>query len=211
MKVMASSLLLCWLLVMGTAQVRKSTGVIYGSVVSQKGQQVKRITLFAEPLNVGGQYPSTRSDDRGDYRFENLPWGRYTVFADDPDHGYSGTVIDDSSQPSVEISPERPKSQLRVLLPAKAGVLQISLTNRSTGARIPWVGVTVVPTEEPGPSVNLTCKSTELVLVPPDRKLLLHITADGFREWGESAGAGKSIFVPSGTRLKIAVQLDPAL
>src|SRR5437764_6496453 len=148
MKAMLLSVLSCFLLVLGTAQERKGTGVIYGTVVSQSGQPVKRITLFAEPLG-GGQFPSARSDDHGEYRFENLPWGRYTVFADDPDAGYSGTVIDDTSQPSVEISQEQPQSEFRVLLPAKAGVLQIFLTNRSTGARTPLMGVTVAPTEEP--------------------------------------------------------------
>src|SRR5436305_3373 len=124
MKAMLVSVLSCFLLVLGTAQERKGTGGIYGTVVSQSGQPVKRIILFAEPLG-GGQFPTVTSNDVGEYRFENLSWGRYTVFADDPDAGYSGTVIDDRTQPSVEISQERPQSEFRVVLPAKAGVLQI--------------------------------------------------------------------------------------
>jgi hypothetical protein len=184
-------------------------GVVYGTVVSQNGQPGKRMSVYAESLDVDVQFPSTMSNDRGEYRFENLPWGRYTVFAEDHDAGYSGEVIDDSSQPSVEISREHPQAEFRVVLPPKAGFLQIHLTNRRTGAAIPWMGVTVAPTEEPRRSINSTCKSSETILVPPDRNLILHITADGFREWGESVGTGKPIFVPSGTRLTIAVQLDP--
>jgi Carboxypeptidase regulatory-like domain len=199
----------CLPLVIGSAEQKKGTGVIYGTVVSQNGQPGKRISLYAEPLDVGGQFPNTRSNDRGEYRFENLPWGRYTVSAEDDDAGYSGDVIDDSSQPSVEISRERPNAEFRVVLPSKAGLLQIHLTNRRTGAAIPWMGVTVAPMEEPRRSRDHTCKSSELILVPPDRNLILHITAGGFREWDESAGTGKLIFVPSGTRLTLTVQLDP--
>jgi hypothetical protein len=46
-------------------------------------------------------------------------------------------------------------------------------------------------------------------LVPPDRNLLLHVTANGFREWDESVGRGKPINVPSETTLTLNVQLDP--
>jgi len=199
----------CLPLVVGSAQQKKGTGVIHGTVVSQNGQPGKGISLYAEPLDVGGQFPSTKSNDHGEYRFENLHWGRYTVFADDDDAGYSGEVIDDSNQPSVEISRAHPEAEFRVVVPPKAGLLQIHLTNRKTGAAIPWMGLTVAPMEEPRRSINHTCKSSELILVPPDKNLILHITANGFREWEESAGAGKPIFVPSGTRLTIAVQLDP--
>jgi len=68
-------------------------GVIYGTVVAQNGQPGKRILLYAWALNVSGQWPSTTSDDRGDYRFESLPWGRYTIKVDDDDAGYSSEVV----------------------------------------------------------------------------------------------------------------------
>lgn len=199
----------CLPLVIGSAEQKKGGGVIYGTVVSQDGQPGKRISLYAEPLDVGGQFPSARSNDHGEYRFENLPWGRYKVFAEDDAAGYSGDVIDDSSQPSVEVSRKHPKAEFRVVLPSKAGLLQINLTNRRTGEAIPWMGVTVAPIEEPRRSRDYTCKSSELILVPPDRNLILHIKANGFREWDESAGTGKLIFVQSGTRLTLTVQLDP--
>jgi hypothetical protein len=42
-----------------------------------------------------------------------------------------------------------------------------------------------------------------------DQDLLLHVIADGFREWQESVGEGKFIHLPSGERLKLDVQLVP--
>jgi hypothetical protein len=199
----------CLSLVAGLAQQKKHTGVIYGTVVSKDGQAGKRLSLMAEPLDGGGQFPSTRSDDRGKYRFQNLPWGRYAIFAEDHEAGYSDEVLDDRTQPSVEISPDHPAAEFRLVLPSKAGRLQIHPRNRKTGAAIPWMGVTVALTEDPRRSVNHTCQSSEVILVPPDKNLIVHITADGFREWDESAGTGKLIFVPSGTGLTLTVQLDP--
>src|SRR6266481_2220818 len=73
----------CFLVVTATAQQRKATGVIYGRVVLQNGGAGKRIWLMAEPLDSGDQWPGTRSDDRGEYRFKSLPWGRYAVHAED--------------------------------------------------------------------------------------------------------------------------------
>jgi hypothetical protein len=51
--------------------------------------------------------------------------------------------------------------------------------------------------------------SDRVVLIPPDRDLLLHVTSWGFHEWDESAGRGKPIRVPSGNRLELYMQLEP--
>jgi hypothetical protein len=203
-------LIISCLPLIGLAQQRRGTGVIYGTVVSQNGQVGKHIAIYAEPLGVSRQFPSTISNDHGQYRFENLPWGTYSVYAEDDEAGYLAEDDDVQTQPSVEISRDHPQAEFRVVLPVKAGVVQIQLTNRKTGAVIPWMWVTVATSKDPLHSSNHSCKSSELILVPPDRDLILHIIADGFREWDESAGTGKFIFVPSGTRLTMAVQLDPA-
>jgi len=51
-------------------------GVIYGIAIGQDGQPAKRIGLTAEPLGVGlgAMLPHTRTNDAGEYRFENVPW-----------------------------------------------------------------------------------------------------------------------------------------
>jgi hypothetical protein len=138
-------------LVASTAQQKKDRtriGMIHGRVVSQNGDPVKRIWLMAHPLS-GGQWPGTRSDDRGDYRFNSLPWGKYTVQVEDDEAGYSTDLAEASGEPpEVEISPEHPDAAFEVVLPPKAGQLQIHLTNRRTGERIKkWMSVTVEATE----------------------------------------------------------------
>jgi hypothetical protein len=72
------------------------------------------------PLGVvlGTVLPHTATDDRGEYRFAHLPWwGRYTVYAEDEEAGYSSfsTGGYGQTQPlEIEITPARPEAELRV-------------------------------------------------------------------------------------------------
>jgi len=191
-------------------------GVIYGITIAQDGRPAKRIGLTAVPLGValGAMLPHTRTNDTGDYRFENLPWwGRYTVYADDEDAGYSlfstGPALD-GSPPGVNLMPEHPEAELNIFLPPKAGFIHIHLTNQRTGAGISAMLVALMPLERPSsPSFTMSCSSDQVILIPPDKSLLLHISSNGFREWNESIGKGKLVRLASGTHLKIDAQVEP--
>src|ERR1700724_718813 len=117
-------------------------GAIYGIAIGQDGQPAKGIGLTASPLGVAlaAVLPHTRTNDAGEYRFENVPWwGRYTVYGDDENEGYSSFSTGpagDSTPPEVELTPEHPEAELGVLLPPRAGFIQIHLTNQRTGAAI---------------------------------------------------------------------------
>jgi hypothetical protein len=164
---------------------------------------------------LGAVLPHTTTNERGEYRFVNLAWwGRYTVCAEDEEAGYSTFstgCIGQSQPPEVEITPERPEAELRVHLPPKAGFLRVNLTNRRTGAAIPAMRVVVTTSGNP-PSLifSMSCSSTKVVLLQPDKDVLLHVTSDGFREWTESVGRGKPLRLASGTRLTLDVQLEPS-
>ena len=207
------------LLVVASAQQKDEPlpkGAIYGIAIGQDGLPAKGIGLTAEPLGVGlgAKLPHTRTNDAGEYRFENVPWwGRYTVYGDDENEGYSSFSTGpagDSSPPDVQITPEHSEAELRVLLPLRAGFIQVHLTNQKTGAGISGMRVALMPTEShTSPLFTMSCYSNKAILIPPDKNLLLHISSDGFREWNESIGKGKPIRLASGARLKIDVQLEP--
>jgi len=208
------------LLTVATAQLRQQPtlkGTIYGIVVGQDGEPAKGLGLTAEPLGVAlaAVLPQAKTNDKGEYRFENLPWrGRYTVYANDEEAGYSdiSTGPAGNSHPAeVEITPEHPKAEFNISLPPKAGFIEIHLTNRRNGAAISGLRVAVTPLEKPEPPLfTMSCYSDHVILVPPDTNLLLHVKSDGFREWDESIGTGKPLNVPSGSRLTLDVQLDPS-
>jgi len=190
-------------------------GMIYGIAIGQDGQPAQGIGLTASPLKgaLATVLPHAKTNDTGEYRFENLPWwGRYTVYAEDEDAGYSilsNGAAGDGHPSEVEVTAERPKAEFKVYLPPKAGFLQIRLTNRRTGGGISGMRVAVMTMENPeSPLFTMSCYSNHVVLIPPDKNLLLHVDSDGFREWDESIGRGKPLHLNSGARLTLAVQLE---
>ncbi len=190
-------------------------GVIHGTVISQDGKPAKGIGLTAWPLGVGlgAVLPHTRTNDVGEYRFEKIPWwGKYSVQAEDHDAGYSvfSTGEGRNEPREVELTPEHPVAEMKVYLPPKAGFLHIHLTNTRTGAGISGMQVALAPMESPEQQVfSMSCDSNQVVLIPPDKNLLLHVTSDGYREWDESAGKGKPLHLASGARITLDIQLHP--
>jgi hypothetical protein len=191
-------------------------GTIYGVVIGQDGRPAKGLGLTASPLGVPiqGVLPQTKTNDAGEYRFENLRWwGRYTVYAEDKEAGYSAFSNGPAGRihiQEVEITPEHPEAEFRLYLPPQAGFLTIDLTNQETGAAI---SEGTFGLNRPDKQRTLVygggVSSTRVVLIPPDQDLFLHVSAHGFREWQESVGDGMRIHLSSGTRMKLNVQLVP--
>jgi hypothetical protein len=200
------------------AQQRGETqpkGLIYGIVIGQDGKPATGITLVACPDGaLSTMLPSTRSNDAGEFRFENLPWwGKYRVYPEDDDRGYSlfssGPGRDEPSK--VELTPQHQKAQMKVYLPPQAGFLHIHLSSRRTGNLIPGMAVSVRSMEHPDSLLfTISCYSNHVVLMPPDTDILLHVTSEGFHEWEESIGKGKPLRLASGADLTLNIQLEPA-
>lgn len=211
----------CLLLITTAVAQQQNTarpdGSIYGLAIAGDGQPAKGVGLEALPLGValGTILPHTTTDDRGEYRFVDLPWwGRYTVYAEDEEAGYSSFstgCYGQTQPPEVEITPARREAELRVNLPPKAAFLRVLLTNGRTGAPVSGMSITVMrDTNPPSLAFSMGCSSTKTVLIPPDNDLFIHITSDGFREWKESVGKGKMLHLKSGSQLTLHVELDPA-
>jgi len=194
-----------------------ANGTIYGVAIDQNGQLAKRIGLVACPLGVplATVLPNTRTNDAGEYRFEHISWwGRYTVYAEDEEAGYSSFSTGGYSQAQpreVEITPARPEAEVRVTLPPKAALLRVHLTNERTGAPVPTLSIKVLhDTNPPSLAFSMGGSSTKTVLLPPDTNLLIHITSDGFREWKQSVGKGKLLHLTSDSQLNLDVELEPS-
>jgi len=56
---------------------------------------------------------------------------------------------------------------------------------------------------------SISCYSYHVVLMPPEKNLLLRVTSDGYREWDGSVDGGKPLHLASGARLTLGIQLDP--
>jgi hypothetical protein len=191
-------------------------GTIYGVVVALNGKPARNLRLTARSLLAtgghSGDFPHARTNQAGEYRFQKLPLASYIVYADDEAAGFSrvSTGLPGGSVSEVEITADHPETESDFSLPPKAGFIRIHLTNRKTRAPISDMTVSVLPLDKPDSGLfTLSGGSAQLILVPPDRNLLLRVTAEGFREWDESIGTGRHVNVPSESRLMLDVQLDP--
>lgn len=195
---------------------RPFPGVIYGTAVRQDGSPAKGLKLSAMPLGVAlaMALPWTKTNDAGEFRFEHLELGRYTVYAEDKEAGYSmfTTVPRDlGTRPEVELTPEHPAGELDVHLPPPAGFLRFHLTNRNTGFPLSGIEVTVTSADAtPKLIFSGGFSLPDPILVPSDRDLLLHVTSWGFREWEQTVGAGKHIRIAPGNQVTLDVQLEPS-
>jgi hypothetical protein len=191
-------------------------GSIYGTAFGNDGKPARRIGLTAMPLNglpLATLLPHTTTNDIGEYRFDLPWWGKYTVYAEDEAAGYSSysTGRYGRSDPSTaEITPGHREAEMTIILPPKAAFLHVRLTNRVSGTPISAMRITVLREGSPSLVFQMSCYSTKVVLLPPDEDLIIHLTADGFREWKESAGSGQKLHLGSGENLALDVELDPA-
>jgi hypothetical protein len=67
-------------------------GVIYGIAIGPDGQPARGIGIAASPLDgvLASLLPRAKTNASGEYRIQDLPWwGKYTVYAEDEDAGYS--------------------------------------------------------------------------------------------------------------------------
>ena len=190
-----------------------SRAVIYGVVIDQDRKPAKGVRLTAWPEGpISASLPHKRTNDSGEYRFENLQWGKYHILAEDDDAGYSifSTGEGHNEPPEVRLSPEQPVAEMKVCLPPKAGFIYVHLTNRRTGDAVPTMNIVVDAEESPDHNLfSMNSYSNHVVLIPPERNLLLHVTSDGYREWDESAGKGKPIHLASGAQMTLEIKLDP--
>jgi hypothetical protein len=200
-----------WLTVGASGQEsQKFAGEIHGIVAGQDRKPAKGMRLGAVMQCPGACAFSMRdtiTNQAGEYRFQRLPLGKYSVFKElgAPPLGV------------VELTVDHPNAELRAELPPKAGILMIHLTDRVTGAIIPRVLVKVVALDGPDSRWSeLWADSSDCLFypdcaipVPPDKQLLVHVSSAGFQEWNESAGRGKPILVHTEGRLTWNIQLEP--
>jgi hypothetical protein len=192
-------------------------GVIRGVVIEADGQPAKGMRVIAImqcPSACGLWMEDATTNRGGEYRFQHVPVGKYSIFANNPRAGYP---LLRTPAGVVELTSDHPGADLHIDLPPKTGILMVHLTDRTTGTIIPRALVKVAVADDPNSIWSEGwADSSECVFypdcaipVPPDKQLLVHVSSAGFHEWDESAGKGKAFLVHSGTRLSWDIQLQP--
>ena len=193
-------------------------GVVHGVVVGQDRKPWSGIGLILEPV---GDYdyvlPSTKTDQHGEYRFEQVCAGKWSVFVEDEKAGYpdagrlENRFLYGHWSPQVEITSKKLDAQLNVDVPPKPGELQLHVT--STRAKMTITNLEIKLTVTRRRWMQSSCSQQQSytcedypVLVPPDQDVKLRVTSKGFRERKESKGRGKRIHLSAGQKMTINVE-----
>ncbi|MGA2979496.1 MAG: carboxypeptidase-like regulatory domain-containing protein [Terriglobales bacterium] len=197
------------------------TGVIEGTVFDPAGQPAKGVRVTAWPLGVGlgAMLPTIGTDELGHYRFQNVCPGRYTVIADDEKVAYTPSSPELNAflygTPAMEIrlTAKHTYGNLPVHLPPRPGFIHLRVINQETKEEVLQFSVQLeVPGQKESPEMSVLFNQqvhNHRVEIPPDKDVILHLTADGFHEWSESAGRGKLVRVASGIDTLVEVDLKP--
>jgi hypothetical protein len=197
-------------------------GVIHGVVLGQDGKPASDLDVTLDPLGIGLSYllPHMKTNQRGEYRFEQLCDGRYSVFVSDTDAGYhfSSSYINQflygSRIPEVKIDGAHLDEELAVNVPSKKPAqLQVRVTNGKTKTKIEEAEIHLVVNRNRWLSYNChkfsPCDGKPFLLLPPDQDVLVRVTANGFHEWKNGGTRGKIVHALPGELVIIDVALDP--
>lgn len=198
-------------------------GVIHGVVLNQQGQPVSGIELTLYPLGIDFDYflPKTRSDSAGQYKFDTVCHGTFTILPTDEDAGYPdinpyvSTHLSGNNQvPGVFLMTEHSDAEFEVDLPPKPAFLIVHDTNRDTRADITAESVRLTLPKEPksqwvGGVGRKEGDAIFIIPIPSDKDIFVRVVCDGYHEWQDGRRRGRIIHLTPGSRITLEVQLQP--
>ena len=218
------ALLLCLLSLrlIGSAQHAalrtECAGVIHGIATGLDRQPLSHVGVILEPAsgNYGYVLPRTNTDQRGEYRFEQVCPGKWGAFVEDEKAGYpyAGRFINQflygHYSPPVEITNKQLEAEFNFVVPPKPGQLRVHVTSADSNVKIIDLKIKLTATRKR--EMESLCSIPEQsnctdnsALVPPDHDVRLRVTSKGFHEWK----AAKLIHLSAGQVMTIDVQLVP--
>ena len=169
-------------------------GTISGTVLDEHGQPFKGVSVCTYmPSAPPGSKEARGScavttDVAGKFHVDHVAMGTFDVEAIKPEDGYiafAGTSVKEM----VTLTPSRSAATVVLKLGPKPGVLLLSVKDQLTGEPIThflesWAIADSDIRLTTGPSGGQTIeRGTERALVPPEKYLLLTISADGYKKW----------------------------
>jgi hypothetical protein len=189
-------------------------GVIHGVASDDHGQPVAGINLSLDPLGVLLAYilPYTRTNGAGEYRFEHVCPGRFTVFVDDEQSGYASSYFTRviNKNPEVLLTEETSEIELPVHIPPKAGVLYIAARDGRTNANIPLLEVKLRTSKiKMYDWMTINHNTSQPFLLPANVDLKCRVTAKGYRELKGCGKKGKQLRLAPESRMTLTIELEP--
>jgi len=191
-------------------------GVIHGVALDDRGRAVADISLDLEPLGVLLAYigPYTRTNGAGEYRFEHVCPGRFTVWVDDERAGYPPLYFTrfTAKNPEVTLTEAKSEAELPVHVPPKAAVVDIVARDSRTHADIPLLEIKIRTSKiKMYDWMTIDHDRSRPFLLPANVDLKCRVTAKGYRELKGCGKKGKWIRLAPESRTTLTIELKPRL
>jgi hypothetical protein len=176
-----------------TADSSQPEGTISGSVLDEHGQPFKGVTVCTYMIGAPsgskearGDCPAT-TDEAGQFRINHMAMGTFGVEAIKPEDGYiafAGTSV----KKMVTLTPSQSAATVALKLGPKPGVVLPSAKDKLTGQSIMSFQLSWDLVDPNNPNRHSSggqdiTQGIKQAIVPPEKYLLLTISAPGYKKW----------------------------
>jgi hypothetical protein len=206
-----------------TADSSQPEGTISGTVLDEHGQPFKAVLVCTYMMGAPsgskearGDCPAATTDEAGQFRIDHVAMGTFGVEAIKPEDGYiafAGTSV----KKFVTLTPNQSSATVALKLGPKPGRLLPSVKDKSTGKPIFFFDVSWA-ISDPDERIRISGGQTisrvnERAIVPPEKHLVLTISARGYEKWvyhdPSDPSRPATIRLQPGEEKELFVELEP--
>ena len=205
-----------------TADSTQPEGTISGTVLDEHGQPFKGVNVCTYMTSAPSGSKEARgdcpvkTDEAGQFRIDHVAMGTFGVEAIKPEDGYiafAGTSV----KQFVTLTSSQSSAKVVLKLGPKAGVLLPSVKDKFTGQPVTdfQVSWTILDSDEASSMSGGETfgQETMRTIVPPEKYLVLTISARGYKKWiyHDPSDPSRPAFIrfQAGEEKELLVELEP--
>jgi uncharacterized surface anchored protein len=191
----------------------QNTGRITGSVLDENGQRIYDATICTSVASGTSHSINCRdfTDKDGRFLIENLPLGKYGLFAINEAQGYS--IQNQSPGQEITVSAANSSPDLTIHLSPRGGVLSGTVRDKVSGVSVKGVSISYLDVDGKASGGTPLHSDGEFnVTLPTQCDLVIVIFAKGYKGWVYTDPSNPSrpvLRLAVGERKVVAVELEP--
>ena len=192
------------------SSIAQTTGSISGTVVGEGSENFDQMRICRSVTN--GNYTGiscyTTVDAGGHFELTGLKFGTYEIFAINEDEGYS--IENQRPGEEVTLSSMNPAQNVDIRLRARGAILTGSARDKVTGKVVKdaWINYTMIDDGSSGGSRRISDDGRFSIAVPSETRLLVIVTARGYKGWVYNDASQPLVKLVSGERRVVDVELE---